>query len=90
MYGFTEMIATNAALTEIRNRRPFIVSRSSFPGHGHYGAHWTGDVLSDWGSMRQSIAGENVFLPFPFFLSFFLSFFLFCLFVSFLLSFFLS
>ena len=33
-------------------------SRSTFPGHGRFGAHWTGDVLSDWGSMKQSIAGK--------------------------------
>jgi lysosomal alpha-glucosidase len=62
MFGFTELLSTNAALTSIRKRRPFVVSRSTFPGHGHFGAHWTGDVLSDWGSMKQSIAGKLSFI----------------------------
>ena len=56
-YGFSEAIATNAALKKIRQKRPFIISRSTFPGHGHYAGHWTGDVLSDWSSMKDSITG---------------------------------
>ena len=57
LYGFTEGIATNQALKNIRQKRPFIISRSTYPGFGHYGGHWTGDVLSDWSSMKDSITG---------------------------------
>ncbi|KAK3891879.1 hypothetical protein Pcinc_004239 [Petrolisthes cinctipes] len=57
LYGFTETIATNAALQIVRAKRPFIISRSTFPGQGHYGGHWTGDVYSDWFNLWQSIAG---------------------------------
>ena len=57
LYGITETMVTNAALKAIRKKRPFIISRSTFPGQGHYGGHWTGDVLSDWTNLRRSIAG---------------------------------
>ncbi|XP_042231432.1 lysosomal alpha-glucosidase-like [Homarus americanus] len=57
LFGFTETIATNAALQIIRSKRPFIISRSTYPGQGHYGGHWTGDVYSDWFNLWQSIAG---------------------------------
>ncbi|XP_065580074.1 lysosomal alpha-glucosidase-like [Artemia franciscana] len=56
LYGFTETIATNFALTEVLKRRPFIISRSTYPGQGHFGGHWTGDVRSDWGDMKKSIS----------------------------------
>ncbi|XP_076060540.1 lysosomal alpha-glucosidase-like [Oratosquilla oratoria] len=57
LYGLSETIATHKALVKIRQKRPFIISRSTFPGQGHYGGHWTGDVLSDWYNMWKSIAG---------------------------------
>lgn len=37
-----------SSLVKIRNKRPFIVSRASWEGHGVYAAHWTGDVYSSW------------------------------------------
>ncbi|GLH03610.1 uncharacterized protein GBIM_09481 [Gryllus bimaculatus] len=55
LYGFSEAIVTSFALTEIRGRRPFVISRSTFAGHGHYAGHWSGDVYSDWHSMEMSI-----------------------------------
>eukprot|EP00884_Botryococcus_braunii_P003098 jgi/Botrbrau1/1278/Bobra.0163s0061.1 len=55
MYGFTETIATAAALRNIRNKRHFVFSRSSFLGSGAYGAHWTGDTSSTWDDLRWSI-----------------------------------
>ncbi len=57
LYGYSEGIATNLALTAVRHKRPFIISRSTFPGYGHFGGHWTGDVLSDWSSLHDSITG---------------------------------
>ncbi|CAL4155464.1 unnamed protein product, partial [Meganyctiphanes norvegica] len=55
LYGFTETISTNLALSIVRNKRPFVISRSTFPGQGHFGGHWTGDVMSDWFNLWQSI-----------------------------------
>ncbi|CAG0893077.1 unnamed protein product [Cyprideis torosa] len=55
IFGFSESVVTNFALKEIRGRRPFVISRSTFPGQGQYGGHWTGDVSSDWYSMAMTI-----------------------------------
>lgn len=57
MYGISEAIITSFALVEIRNeRRPVTISRATFPGHGHYAAHWTGDVFSTWKDLKLSVA----------------------------------
>ncbi|XP_028967664.1 lysosomal alpha-glucosidase [Galendromus occidentalis] len=65
MYGFTEAIATYHALAAARPRkRPFIISRSSFSGHGFYAGHWTGDVFSTWTDLKDSVPG---FLEFSFY-----------------------
>ncbi|KAJ8925244.1 hypothetical protein NQ315_001431 [Exocentrus adspersus] len=55
LYGFTEAIVTSFALAEIRDTRPMIISRSTFPGHGHYAGHWSGDIWSAWADMRYTI-----------------------------------
>ena len=43
LYGLTEQIATNKALVDIRRKRPFVLSRSSFLSSGMHTAKWTGD-----------------------------------------------
>ncbi|GAA6228663.1 lysosomal alpha-glucosidase-like [Lates japonicus] len=55
MYGLTEAYATYRALTTVRAKRPFVLSRSSYPGIGRFSGVWTGDVRSDWEQLRYSI-----------------------------------
>ncbi|XP_077974484.1 lysosomal alpha-glucosidase-like [Styela clava] len=55
--GLFEMKATSEALIKIRNKRPFVISRSTFPSAGLYGGHWTGDIKSTWEHMRLTIPG---------------------------------
>ncbi|XP_071953702.1 lysosomal alpha-glucosidase-like isoform X1 [Antedon mediterranea] len=57
LYGYSEMVATHQVLINIRNKRPFIISRSTFPGSGQYGGHWLGDNDSEWSDMYYSITG---------------------------------
>ncbi|XP_028163081.1 lysosomal alpha-glucosidase-like [Ostrinia furnacalis] len=55
LYGLTEAIATNFALSDIRGKRPFIISRSTFVGSGKFTGHWSGDIASEWHDMRMTI-----------------------------------
>ncbi|XP_055509928.1 lysosomal alpha-glucosidase-like isoform X1 [Leucoraja erinacea] len=61
LYGLTEAIATHDALIKVRGKRPFIISRSSFPSHGHYAGHWTGDISSNWNDMYYTIPAIMLF-----------------------------
>ncbi|XP_031835185.1 lysosomal alpha-glucosidase isoform X2 [Nomia melanderi] len=54
-YGTSHAIATNYALVNIRKKRPFIISRSTWVGHGYYAGHWTGDLYSSWYDMKMTI-----------------------------------
>ncbi|XP_046367237.2 lysosomal alpha-glucosidase-like [Haliotis rufescens] len=57
MYGLTETNATYQALKAVRKgHRPFIISRSTFPGQGHYGGHWSGDNAATYWDMNRSIS----------------------------------
>ncbi|KAM9177738.1 lysosomal alpha-glucosidase isoform 1-T1 [Mergus octosetaceus] len=55
LYGLTEAIASHDALLRIRGKRPFVISRSTFAGHGRYAGHWTGDVKSNWEQLSYSV-----------------------------------
>lgn len=57
MYAYFEAKATNKALKTIRQKRPFVLSRSSFAGSGQYTAHWTGDNDATFEEMYFSISG---------------------------------
>lgn len=48
------------ALENVRKKRPFVLSRSSYPGIGRFSGVWTGDVRSDWEQLRFSIPGEEM------------------------------
>uniref|UniRef100_A0A8C5KMD1 Lysosomal alpha-glucosidase n=1 Tax=Jaculus jaculus TaxID=51337 RepID=A0A8C5KMD1_JACJA len=55
LYGLTEAIASTRALVKARGARPFVISRSTFAGHGRYAGHWTGDVWSSWEQLAYSV-----------------------------------
>ncbi|CAL1274835.1 unnamed protein product [Larinioides sclopetarius] len=56
LYGYREAAATNQALKNIRQKRPFVISRASFSGLGQHSGHWSGDIWSTWKDMRYSIS----------------------------------
>lgn len=51
------LVAILSALMKVRGKRPFVLSRSSYPGIGRFSGVWTGDVRSDWEQLRYSIPG---------------------------------
>lgn len=55
MYSYFESKVTNEALKKLK-KRPFIISRSSFVGHGRYASKWSGDVSSNWEELAISIS----------------------------------
>jgi alpha-glucosidase len=46
-------------MTKIRNKRPFVLSRSTFSGSGQFTAHWTGDNYATFGELYYSIPSEH-------------------------------
>ncbi|GBN47674.1 Lysosomal alpha-glucosidase [Araneus ventricosus] len=61
LVAFREAKATFDALREIREKRPFIISRASFAGQGVHSGHWSGDITSDWEDMRYTIPSMLLF-----------------------------
>jgi len=69
LYGHFESISTYNMLIKYKpNKRPFIITRSSFPGTGKYAGKWSGDNFSTWHDLHISISflfAFNIFgIPF--------------------------
>ncbi|KAM6939968.1 lysosomal alpha-glucosidase [Xenentodon cancila] len=61
LYGLMEAKASASALKRILAKRPFVISRSTFPSQGLYSGHWLGDNRSQWKDLYTSIAGILTF-----------------------------
>ncbi|KAK8727326.1 hypothetical protein OTU49_009816, partial [Cherax quadricarinatus] len=58
LYGWSEAVATYKAMVEVfPERRPMVLTRSTFPGSGQYAVHWLGDNSAEWIQMKNSIIG---------------------------------
>ncbi|XP_068606965.1 lysosomal alpha-glucosidase [Brachionichthys hirsutus] len=61
LYGLMEAKASASAMKRIVAKRPFVISRSTFPSQGMYSGHWLGDNRSRWRDLYASIAGILTF-----------------------------
>lgn len=62
MWGLMEEKATHLALLSIApTKRPFLISRSTFPSSGKWTGHWLGDNFSKWAYMHYNIQGALQF-----------------------------
>ncbi|KAF9582636.1 hypothetical protein BGW38_010951, partial [Lunasporangiospora selenospora] len=58
LFGHMEGIATYHSLRRLYpNRKPFILSRSTFVGSGQYVCKWLGDNFSEFPQLKASISG---------------------------------
>ncbi|KAJ1490940.1 family 31 glycoside hydrolase [Baffinella frigidus] len=58
LYGLSETILTSEALVALTaEQRPFVITRSTFPGSGRFAGHWLGDNRATWTDMKESIPG---------------------------------
>ncbi|XP_054162207.1 lysosomal alpha-glucosidase-like [Oppia nitens] len=64
LYSLYMAIVTDNALKSVRQKRSFIISRSTSPGMGQYAGHWNGDVYTTYDEMAwtiPSIMNMNMF-----------------------------
>jgi hypothetical protein len=57
LYGMSQSLATAAAVQLATGARPFVLSRSTYPGSGRFVSHWTGDNAANWDNLRWSVQG---------------------------------
>ncbi|XP_068225861.1 sucrase-isomaltase, intestinal-like [Palaemon carinicauda] len=58
LYGWSETVATYEGLDGVfPGKRHAVLSRSTYPGSGHYVTHWLGDNTAEWSHLRNSIVG---------------------------------
>ena len=70
VYGYQSEVATQKALLKVTpGVRPFLLSRSTFPGSGKHMAHWLGDNYALWEYMKYSIQGVLQFQLFQVYLN---------------------
>jgi alpha-glucosidase (family GH31 glycosyl hydrolase) len=55
LFGLMEARLTADAVAAVRGKRPFVLSRSTFAGHGAHAAHWSGDNAATWEDLRASV-----------------------------------
>ncbi|KAL6481335.1 hypothetical protein MHYP_G00094150 [Metynnis hypsauchen] len=61
LFGLMEAKASASALKKILGKRPFVISRSTFPSQGVHSGHWLGDNRSQWKDLYMSIPGMLTF-----------------------------
>ncbi|WIA23387.1 hypothetical protein OEZ85_000147 [Tetradesmus obliquus] len=57
LYGFAMAQQHYSAAVNVTGRRPFLLTRATFPGAGRFTGHWTGDNAGNWENLWFSIAG---------------------------------
>ena len=54
------VFASHRVLTDLLGKRSIVISRSTFPGHGHVAGHWSGDISSTWEDLYYSIPCKSI------------------------------